>query len=472
MKNYLGQALGLTVLVLLMITGLSLVPENFPLGDFQLRKMDIFADVRSAVPMALPEQPIAPDSLQYIPEDTMALSAPDTAEAIMPAPFPPKDSVYFGKMVEDYSFDQQGLSRFFEAIDSIRFGRTVRVAWYGDSFVEGDILIGDLRDSLQSVWGGNGVGFVPVTSEVARFKRTITHNFSGWDSYSIVKKNGPHPPFGIDGHAYRPRFDARIRYDGLKYFKHTQQWSKTRLFYTDSVKNTVFYRLNGSPGELRQLAPGPAGTLREMEWNQPGVNMAEFQFASPSGLVVYGASLEDGPGFYIDNFSVRGNSGGPLKLMRPDFIRQFEALQQYDLVIIQVGLNAVTNSLNNIKWYQAELDRTFDHLRNCFPGKPILVISVGDRAGKVGTELVTMRGVPAIVAMQRDLARKHGFLFYDLFWGMGGPGSIIELANHKPMLANKDYTHLTHEGGRVIGCKFARLFQDEQAKWKKTKPEM
>lgn len=471
MKNYLSQALGLAILVLLMITGLSLVPENFPIGDFHLRKMDILADVRSDRPAAPPEPEIAPDSLQYAPEDTLALAIADSAETLHPAPFPAKDSASFGKMIEDYTFDQQGLGRLFKAVDSIRYGRAVRLAWYGDSFVEGDILIGDMRDSLQSAWGGNGVGFVPVTSEVARFKRTVTHNFSGWDSYSIVKKNGAHPPFGIDGHAYRPRADARIRYDGLKYFKHTQQWSKTRLFYTDSAGSAVFYRLNGSPGELRRL-PASGGAVRQLELDQPGVNTAEFQFTDPSGLVVYGTSLEDGAGFYIDNFSVRGNSGGPLKLMRPEFIRQFDRYQKYDLVIIQVGLNAVTNSLTNIRWYQAELDRTFDHLRECFPDKPVLVISVGDRAGKSGDELATMRGVPAIVSMQRDLARKHGFLFYDLFRGMGGPGSIINLANHKPMLANKDYTHLTHEGGRVIGCMFARLFLDEQAKWKGSKPEM
>ena len=43
----------------------------------------------------------------------------------------------------------------------------VRIAWYGDSFSDGDILVSDLRDTLQSLYGGNGVGFVPITSQVA-----------------------------------------------------------------------------------------------------------------------------------------------------------------------------------------------------------------------------------------------------------------------------------------------------------------
>jgi hypothetical protein len=158
-------------------------------------------------------------------------------------------------------------------------------------------------------------------------------------------------------------------------------------------------------------------------------------------------------------------------MIRPDVAQQFDRYQHYDLIVLQVGLNAVTNSLNNIKWYQAELDRTFAHLSACYPGRPILIVSVGDRANKIGTELATMRSVPAIVAMQRELARKHGFLFYDLFYGMGGPGSIIELANHKPRYANLDYTHLTHDGGRVLGCLFADLLLEEQAKWRAGKTQ-
>jgi hypothetical protein len=55
---------------------------------------------------------------------------------------------------------------------------------------------------------------------------------------------------------------------------------------------------------------------------------------------------------------------------------------------------------------------------------------------------------------------------------MGGPGSIIQLAHQKPRLANTDYTHLTHEGGKVIGLMFAKLFLEEQAKWRSTRQKM
>lgn len=472
MKNYLGQTLVLTAVLILLLAGLSFVPENLNMGGFDLKKMDIFADIRSGAPGIPANDSLPPaDSSFVFPEDTLALAQVDTVALDSFGPLPPKDSADFGRIIEDYSFEQHGLTRFFEAVDSIKNGRRVRIAWYGDSFVEGDILIGDLRDTLQSIWGGGGVGFAPVTSEVAQFKRTLKHQFRGWATYSIVKKSDKRPPLGINGYAYRPvQADAKIHYEGADYFRHTKNWSEFRLFYTTGHNTPLIWQAQDDLPKT-EILRGRGSKLNEWVWESryPGTTgfACRFPFSdSTNSLLVYGASMENGPGIYIDNFSVRGNSGGPLRLMKPDFIRQFDALRQYDLIVIQVGLNAVTNSLNNIRWYEAELERTFQHLRACFPGKPVLVVSVGDRAGKNGTELATMRGVPAIVNMQRDLARKHGFLFYDLFWGMGGPGSMIRLANQRPRLANTDYTHLTHEGGRVIGMLFTRLFLDEQAKWR------
>ena len=460
------------MLLLLMLVGLSLAPEGILLGDFQLRKMDIFSDVRresrQAISPALPS-----DTLAFNPEDTLAVALTDSTQvdSLVIGPFPPKDSSFFGEQIEDYSFDQTGLNRFFAAVDSIKNGQTVRIAWYGDSFVEGDILIGDLRDTLQTLWGGRGVGFVPITSEVAQFKRTVIHQFKNWNTFSIVKKTETHPAFGLNGFAYKPKPEASITYEGEKFFHNTRSWTEFKLFYTAASPAAIEWKMqkDGIPKNDQLKPRNERLNFWKWEGNYPGCNYLNMTFEPHEDLVLYGATLESGPGFYIDNFSVRGNSGGPLKQLLPSFIQQFDAVQQYDLIVLQVGLNAVTNGFTNIRWYQAELERTFKHLRACFPGKPILIISVGDRGGKIGTELATMLGVPAIVDMQRDLARRHGFLFFDLFHGMGGPGAMIRFSMAHPRLANTDYTHLTHDGGRVVGMMFARIFKEEQARWQRHK---
>ncbi len=471
MKNYLHQTLHLVLLILLGLMGLSFVHTDLPLFGLPFRKMDIFADIRkvgtSEIPPATSE--ILPkDSLTWQPTDTLASYQPDSGLLIQPPRVlvqPVKDSAFFGKKLEDYTENQMGMQRFYQAIDSIPRGRKVRVAWYGDSFVEGDILIADLRDSLQTLWGGEGVGFVPATSEVAQFKRSFKHSFQGFTTFSIVKKTEYRPLLGINGYAYQPSSAARLYYEGANYFRHTHFFGQCRLFYTasqagfftckrtDAAAQSISYK--AAPGQV-QTWQSSAGT---------GFKSISLQFPDASGLMLYGASLEGGAGLYIDNFSIRGNTGGPLRLLKPSFVQQFDREQKYDLIVLQVGLNAVTNSLNNIRWYEAELNRTFEHLRLCFPNKPILIVSVGDRATKIDGELATMRSVPAIVSMQRELARKHGFLFFDLFKGMGGHGSIIDLAQHKPRYANLDYTHLTHEGGRYMSRLFVQLFVNEKKRY-------
>ena len=37
---------------------------------------------------------------------------------------------------------------------------------------------------------------------------------------------------------------------------------------------------------------------------------------------------------------------------------------------------------------------------------------------------------------------------------MGGENSMVSYVEHKPVWANKDYTHITHAGGRPIAKKF------------------
>lgn len=461
MKNYLGQTFGLAAIILALLTALSLVPEGFSIAGLPLRKMDIFADIRAQTA----ELPPA-DTTVFVP-DTLRLAAEqDTLGADSLGLTPVVDSSLFGQVIEDYTPGQEGLKSFFEAIDAIRTqGRSARVAFFGDSFVEGDILIGDLRDTLQTLWGGSGVGYVPITSEVARFKRTLVHRYEKWNTFSIVKNHTSGQPFGINGFVYRPAPSAAVHYEGAGYFRHTARWDQFRLFYQTEQDAPFVWQAEGQTPVSDTLRARP-GQLQVWRKDQSQRSL-DLRFDTPdSTLLLYGASLESGPGFYLDNFSVRGNTGGRLKLIEPELARQFDDFLHYDLIVLQLGLNAVTPSLNNIGWYRAELDQTFKHIRRCFPGKPILVISVADRAGKVDGELATLPSVLAITSMQRELARQHGLLFYDLFRGMGGPGTMIRFAEQRPALANKDYTHLTHEGGKAVGHLFARLFVDTQNQYR------
>jgi hypothetical protein len=51
---------------------------------------------------------------------------------------------------------------------------------------------------------------------------------------------------------------------------------------------------------------------------------------------------------------------------------------------------------------------------------------------------------------QRLIAERTGIAFWDLYEAMGGENSMVKLAEAKPPLAAKDYTHLTFKGGRKL----------------------
>ena len=467
MKNYIGQALGLSALVLSFLLILSAVSKETTIAGFTLRKMDILSDIReknAEIP--------AFDTLSVLPLDTFAYPATVSGDSLLAQaqiPMPEVSAQIFGQQIEDYTFNSEGLTRFFTAVDSIKKQNAkVRVAFFGDSFVEGDILLGDLRDTLQSVWGGGGVGFVPITSEIARFRRSFSQEFKGFRNVSMLQPEGRNAPLGINGYVYMGEPEAKIHYKGTSQYalKHTAYWEDVRLFYKASEGVRFVWQTEGNNPNEASL-PATKNLLSAWSHSEPNITAFAARFPNTDGLLLYGASLEDGPGIYFDNFSVRGNSGGKLCHIKPEMMRAFDQYQQYDLVVLQFGLNAVTNTLTNIKWYKAELEKTFAHIRTCFPNTPILVMSVPDRGGKVDGELATMISVPYIVQMQRDLARKYGFLFYDLFRGMGGDGTMVRLSMAtRPALVNKDYTHLTHEGGRMEGLRLAQMFLREREKIK------
>jgi lysophospholipase L1-like esterase len=448
-ENQFNQTFLLFCLVALFLLGISCLSKEFKWQDFTLRKMDILQDIR--------EQKAVVELPKLMRKDSLS------SEFIL------QDSSIIGNSIEDYTEDQLGLSKFFAAIDSIKTHQNkVRLAFLGDSFVEGDILLGDMRDTLQTLWGGQGVGYVPITSEVAPFRRSFLQHYDRWTTLGIVKDAASHTDFGINGFVYYPENGASVRYEGGNYFKNTGNWSQIKLFYKAGKENQINYEVNQNGSDSSKLKPsqGKIGCWK-LKNAPPKISKFSLQIPYSDSLHLYGMSLEGENGFYLDNFSVRGNTGGKFKYISTETFREFDSFLQYDLVVVQLGLNAVMPDLKNIPWYEIELDKIFEHLRQSFPSKPILIVGVADRGGKVDMDIKTMPAVPAIVNMQRKLAQKHHFLFWDMYHAMGGEGTMVRFANQRPALVNKDYTHLTHEGGKFMGHLFADLLLREKAKAQK-----
>ena len=87
-----------------------------------------------------------------------------------------------------------GLQHFFAQLRRrSSLGRPVRIAVLGDSCIEGDIFTSSIRSQLQARYGGSGVGWLPLTSETAGFRRTVRHEFKGWKEYNQLHSKGRYP---------------------------------------------------------------------------------------------------------------------------------------------------------------------------------------------------------------------------------------------------------------------------------------
>src|SRR5699024_9388126 len=81
--------------------------------------------------------------------------------------------------------------------------KKVRIAYFGDSMTDGDMIVQDLRKLFQAKYGGTGVGFVPITSESATSRGSIHHRFSNnCDEYVYFKSYDSIYPFGVSGEVF------------------------------------------------------------------------------------------------------------------------------------------------------------------------------------------------------------------------------------------------------------------------------
>ena len=196
--NNFGRLLLLLLIALGICLGLYYLPDQ--LFGMKIKKVDLLSDLRvkpeslsmDSLRMQL-EQPdtIRIDSaamrdsiLKTTGIDSVALALRDSLYNIM---YADQGADSLGTRIEDYSVGHIGLKRFFAALrDNRKENRPVRVAFLGDSFIEGDIVVADFRSGMQERFGGRGVGFVPVTSVAAQFRPTIEQKAEGWTTWSML----------------------------------------------------------------------------------------------------------------------------------------------------------------------------------------------------------------------------------------------------------------------------------------------
>lgn len=437
--NRLHEGLYLFVYTILLLSVISILP-SFSLGTIQLKGFDLLADIRITEPV------------EVLVTDTLKTPTPEVTR---------KNSACPPGLIclEDFSSNGKGLESFVNHLDEHK-DAPIRIAFYGDSFIEGDILTAGLRDTLQQIYGGKGLGFVPIYSEVAKFRTTIKHEFENLSQKTIIGKYTSEPSFGFGGQVVRALEENWVKFSPGKNQKSLQ---KSSLLFTSDLPSKAWLTINDTTET--EITIDQQSALSRMPVAPAGAESIQLRFTAADSVNLYGMVFEGDHGIYVDNLALRGNSGLALTRITTQQLKESKKLRPYHLIVLQFGLNVVAEKdSTDYTWYVAGMRRVIEHFKSIFPESSILLLGISDRSTNANGEFITMPGVLRMRLAQRKIAQKTGVLFWDTFEAMGGENSMVKLAAMQPPMAGKDHTHLNARGGKMLAGKLAKalLFEIKQ----------
>ena len=341
------------------------------------------------------------------------------------------------------------LNRFYEKL--LTGEEPVRIAFMGDSFVEGDILTADLRELLQDTFTGGGVGFVPFASPFTGFRQTIKTTSKGWTPYNIMqRKSVPQPYVGdffVSGWVARPSAAASTRWEMSSKRRHLEECSRARLLFICREAARIAITIND--GEERIFEFEAEEVVRQIVVEHEQITSLEMKVLSgAAGFTGIGADFDSTHGVALDNFSIRSNNGQAMFWSSASVNAQVNTMRPYDLVILQYGLNIMQADRHNYSLYGAQVEKMIHYVESCFPDAAILVMGVSDRSQRGEQGIVPMSSAIDLTASQREAAQKCGAAFWNTYEAMQRLGGMTHFVESG--WAGKDYTHINYAGGREV----------------------
>jgi hypothetical protein len=364
------------------------------------------------------------------------------------------------------------LTRFFKklyTLDKTDKGK-VRIAYYGDSMIDGDLIVQDFRSALQNRFGGQGVGFVSIQSESAKSRYSIKHYTQGnWREYNYMKGSADSVLYGINGAVFFPSDStAKVSYQASG-IKNSYRLNSPRLFYGAGNKEALLKITEEKDSVSKYLALDDRNSFNTVIVSSQDLKKIQLDFSKASNTPIYGIDFSNSTGVAVDGFSNRGNSGLPLSLLNISHMKKFDKALGYDLLILQFGANVLTRKSKSYHWYSSRMTKVVRHLHLAFPEADILILGTADQGTKNLKMIKTDTSVVKLLRAQQQYAARTESSFMSLFHLMGGVNSM-GIWNDKK-LANDDFTHFSPQGSRKIGQIISAELIKEYSSFAKAKTE-
>ncbi len=318
----------------------------------------------------------------------------------------------------------------------------IRIAWFGDSQIEGDLITQDVRELLQNYFGQQkGVGYVPISCISADFRNTAKIITKGEIIDNNFKKQGGNSNLFLSGYSFlSPDLTVFFKDNVAKPQNQiTQKW----LLYGkgDSIlinRNDVVKKYSADKDFNRILIDSSTS------------NKINFEI-SGNNTPLYGISSEPETGIILDNFSFRGITGVELKKLNNTMLSEMNESGYYDLIIMQYGVNLMFKPNDtNYDYYYRAMRPVLKKLKSNLSKSEFLILGTSDRAFNYDGEWKTAVGIDSLIAIQAKLSYNNNIAFYNLYKSMGGYGTTVKWADSTLQLANKDYIHFNHRGARRV----------------------
>ena len=443
-KSYFFQSFAIVALAFIAFIGFKQVLPNKIFSDTKVDPKNILID-------RLLLESVAKDSLSQngdsINEDEQNL---DNEEIIFDA----SEGIEFPSETFDDYKGYQYLISFYEKLYQLEKNpqSKVRIAYYGDSMTDGDLIVQDIRMNYQERFGGSGVGFVSIISESSASRGSVKTLFSkNWKTQSYLNVKRPISPFGVNGHVFFANDKANTTW--VQYEAGRNKFSTTldnpTLFYGKSSKKGNVSFIIGKDTLRKNLVPN--NLVNTLKVTSGSIKAFKANFTQSDSIPIYGFNFDNGSGVHVDNFSQRGNSGLPISMFNTSVMQAFNNNLKYDLIVLHYGTNVLNYGTKNYSWYQKGMKKTVNKIRESFPGVSILIVSTADKSTKYDLEMKTDSAVVPLMKAQKRYALETESGFVNLYTLMGGDGSMVKWTDESPVRANKDYTHFNQRGAKAIG---------------------
>ena len=239
-----------------------------------------------------------------------------------------------------------------------------------------------------------------------------------------------------------------------------------KFYYNNADKSsTVLITFDNGTSKKINLESGD--DVKELSFEVKNSKKIELHFLSGKKPYFYGVSLESTSGIYVDNFSMRGNSGVTLLDINPKIIQDCNKYLDYNLIILNYGANVSSPNKGIFTLYENKMVTVIEEFKKIFPKTSFLLVSVADKTVKRGNQFITDPDVPRLLESQKRIVERTGIAFWNLREAMGGNNSMNTWVNAAPPQALKDYAHFTHEGADRVGELFFESIMDAFQKYSK-----